>query len=198
MVDFLTPINNTFSLLGTASFILVVAFTFASFTFSKLGLNQKKLKAKIVIGVLFGVLAIYGTVMGTKLADGTVPNVRELGAMIAGVAGGPIGGLLAGLIGGIHRYSVGGVSALPCALATILVGVIAGVVSPKLGGKMYLLKGALLGVVLESAALGLLFLLLPLDTAVSIASQVAGPMITADTIGLVLWMYLFKRWNVQH
>jgi hypothetical protein len=37
-----------------------------------------------------------------------------------------------------------------------------------------------------------------LDTAVSIASQVAGPMITADTIGLVLWMYLFKRWNVQH
>lgn len=49
---------------------------------------RRGILAKIVIGVLLGVLAIYGTLMGTKLDDGTIVNVRELAVMIAGVMGG--------------------------------------------------------------------------------------------------------------
>ncbi|MBE3145054.1 MAG: hypothetical protein IMZ61_14220 [Planctomycetes bacterium] len=199
MVDLSSTLTSIFLLLGTASFMIVVAFTFSSFSFSKFAVTQKGFLTKAVIGALLGVLAIYGTLMGTKMADGTIVNVRELAVMIAGVTGGPFAGLLAGLIGGIHRYTVGGATALPCTISTILIGVISGAIGTKLLGKMYLLKGAALGLVLESVAMGLILLLVqPLDKAVNIVSQIAVPMIAANTIGLVLWIYLFKRWNVLH
>ncbi len=179
--------------------MIVIAFALSSFSFSRFVFTRKGLTAKIIIGTILGALAIYGTLMGTKLADGTIVNVRELAVMIAGVTGGPFAGLLAGLIGGIHRFTVGGATALPCTISTIAIGLISGLVSTRLIGKMYLVKGVVLGVALESAAMGLILVLVsPFDTAVAIVSQIAVPMIAANTIGLVLWMYLFNRWNVLH
>jgi phosphoserine phosphatase RsbU/P len=199
MTDLSSTLTSTFLLLGTASFMIVVAFTCSSFSFSKFVVTRKGLAAKLVIGTVLGVLAIYGTLMGTKLPDGTIVNVRELAAMIAGVTGGPIAGVLAGLIGGIHRYTVGGATALPCTISTVLIGVFSGLVSTRLLGKMYLLKGAVLGLASEAFAMGLIMLFVqPFDVAVNIVSQIALPMIAANTIGLVLWMYLFNRWNVLH
>lgn len=199
MVDLSSTLTSTFLLLGTASFMIVVAFAISSFSFSKFVFTRKGLVAKVVIGVVLGVLAIYGTLMGTKLANGTIVNVRELAAMIAGVTGGPFAGLIAGLIGGVHRYTVGGATALPCTISTIAIGIASGLVSTKMLGKTYLLKGAALGIVSESAAMGMILLLVqPLDKAVSIVSQIAIPMIAANTIGLVLWLYLFNRFNVLH
>ncbi len=193
MTDFFSTLTSIFLLLGTASFMIVVALV-CYLSVSKFAVARKGLIAKLAIGVLLGVFAIYGTLMGTKLADGTIVNVRELATMIAGAAGGPIAGALSGVIGGLHRYSVGGATALPCAISTILIGVISGFVSTKLSGKRYLLKGAVLGLVLESGAMGLILLLVqPFDNAVNIVSQIAVPMITANTIGLVLWMYLFNK-----
>jgi len=119
--------------------------------------------------------------------------------MIAGVTGGPLAGMLAGLIGGIHRFSVGGATALPCAISTIVIGVVAGFVSTKLLGKAYLLKGAALAIILELFAMGLILVFVtPFENAVNIVTQIAIPMVLANTIGLVLWMYLFNRWNVLH
>jgi LytS/YehU family sensor histidine kinase len=132
--------------------------------------------------------------MGTRLPDGTIVNVRELAAMMAGVTGGPIAGTIAGVIGGVHRYTEGGATALPCAISTILIGVISGLLSMRLLGKMYLLKGAALGLVLELGAQGLILALVqPFSNAAKIVSQIAVPMIAANTIGLVLWMYLSNK-----
>jgi LytS/YehU family sensor histidine kinase len=189
-----TNLTSILALLGTASFMIVVAYASFSFNpFKKLQLKSGTV-AKLAVGVVLGLLAIYGTFMGTKLADGTIINVRELAAMIAGAVGGPISGLLAGLMGGIHRYTVGGATALPCTVSTILIGVVSGVVSTKLTGKTYLLKGAALGLALESGAMGLILLLVqPFNTALNIVQQIALPMITANTIGLVLWLYVFNK-----
>ena len=150
---------------------------------------------KLAIALVFGLLAIYGTLMGTETA-GAIVNVRELAAMIAGVAGGPVSGLIAGLIGGIHRYSVGGFTALPCSVSTVLLGVISGFASKWLTGKAYLLKGAVLGLILESFAMALILTLTTSFTqAVTTVEQIAIPMITADTVGLVLWLFLSKTSN---
>jgi LytS/YehU family sensor histidine kinase len=180
-------------LLGTASFMVVVTLIFSSFKFFSPQKAKSKYLAMVLIGVVSGILAIFGTVMGTKLADGTIINVRELAAMIAGTAGGPVGGVIAGLIGGIQRYAVGGATALPCTISTIAIGLIAGLVSSRLTGKFYLVKGAVLGLVLESAAMGLILALVPFSQAVGILQTIAVPMITANTVGLVLWLYLFNK-----
>ena len=114
--------------------------------------------------------------------------------MIAGVTGGPVAGLLAGLIGGLHRYTVGGATALPCTVSTTLIGLISGIGSVKLTGKAYLLKGAALGFILESGAMGLILVMVqPFSTALNIAEIIAIPMIAANTVGLVFWLFLFNK-----
>jgi LytS/YehU family sensor histidine kinase len=161
-------------------------------------LKPFKLQAKnltlfrVAVGLLFGLLAIFATLTGVKLPDGITINVRELAVVIAGVAGGPVSGLIAGLIGGLHRFTLGGISALCCTISTILLGMISGLVSTKISGKSILLKAGLLGLGLESFAMALLPLFLPWDTAVSVLIEAAVPMIAATTIGLMLWVYLFK------
>jgi len=199
MVDVASMLMTLFLLLGTACFMIVMALVFSSFSFSKFVITQKGIVAKVVIGVVLGVLAIYGSYMGTRLPNGTIANVRELAVMIAGVTGGPFAGFLAGIIGGVHRYTLGGATALPCALSTIIIGVASGLVSTKMLGKTYLLKGLLLGFCCQIFAMGMILLLVtPFETASSIVMQITLPMVTANTIGLVLWLYLFNRFNVLH
>jgi len=190
VTDLLSSVMGTLLLLGTASFMIVITLIMGISEF----MRQKRAAQRIIIGIVLGSLAIYGTMMGTKLADGTIINVRELAAMMAGLMGGPVAGLLAGIIGGVHRYTVGGATALPCTISTILIGIIAGLVALRSSGKLNLAKIAVLGLVLESGAMGAILLLVqPLGAAVNIVSQIAFPMIAANTIGLVLWAYLFNK-----
>ena len=117
--------------------------------------------------------------------------------MIAGAAGGPIAGTIAGLIGGLHRYSYGGTTAVPCAVSTILIGIIAGVVSTRISGKWYLVKAAVTGSLLESMAMGMILLLVPSTQAVHIVDTIAFSMIGANTIGFVFWVYLSNKLKIQ-
>ncbi|MGD6932902.1 MAG: LytS/YhcK type 5TM receptor domain-containing protein [Candidatus Bathyarchaeia archaeon] len=190
MVD-LSALTSTVALLSTASLIIIV--TLICLRAKPFKNPAKSGISKVAIGLLLGLLAVFATLMGTKLSDGTIINVRELAVMIAGVAGGPVSGLIAGVIGGLHRFTVGGATALPCTISTIAIGLISGLVWTRISGKACLLKAALLGLVLESAAMGLILVLVqPLDVAVGILSQIAVPMISATVIGMVLWVYLFN------
>ncbi|XHH08925.1 MAG: LytS/YhcK type 5TM receptor domain-containing protein [Candidatus Bathyarchaeia archaeon] len=193
MID-TTYLINTLALLATASLLIVVSLV--CFNFKPFKLQSKNSNIfKVAAGLLFGLLAIFATLTGVKLPDGITINVRELAVIIAGVAGGPVSGLLAGLIGGLHRFTLGGVSALPCTIATILVGIISGLVSAKISGKNMLVKAGLLGLGLETFAMALLPVFLLWDLAVQVLSEAAVPMIAATTIGLMLWFFLFKIQN---
>ncbi|MGD6932901.1 MAG: LytS/YhcK type 5TM receptor domain-containing protein [Candidatus Bathyarchaeia archaeon] len=190
MID-ISYLTNTLALLSTASLMIVVSLV--CFNLKPFKLQAKNLTLfRVAVGLLFGLLAIFATLTGVKLPDGITINVRELAVVIAGVAGGPVSGLIAGLIGGLHRFTLGGISALCCTISTILLGMISGLVSTKISGKSILLKAGLLGLGLESFAMALLPLFLPWDTAVSVLIEAAVPMIAATTIGLMLWVYLFK------
>jgi LytS/YehU family sensor histidine kinase len=184
-------------LLGTASFIIIIALITSEFSFSKLKGPKPATVATILVGIVLGILAIFGTLWGMKLADGTVINVRELASMIAGAAGGPIAGTIAGLIGGLHRYTYGGTTAIPCAVSTILIGIIAGVVSTRISGKWYLAKAAVTGFLLESMAMGMILLLVPSAQAFHIVDTIAFSMIGANTIGFVFWVYLSNKLKIK-
>ena len=193
MIDPTPTITSTLTLLGTASLIIIIAFLTSQFNPFKLSASKQSILTKLAFGIILGILAIYASLMGMKLPSGTIVNVRELAAMIAGVFGGPVGGLTAGLIGGIHRYTLAGATALPCTISTIVIGLVSGLVSTKLTGRLYLLKGAAVGFVLESFAMALILVLVPFETAWPIVQEIAIPMISANTIGLVLWLYLFNK-----
>lgn len=91
-----------------------------------------KLPSHLTLGVMFGLLSIYGTIAGIPI-PGAIINIRDVGPLIAGLVGGPIPGLIAGVIGGGHRLLIGlldweisGFASIPCSLSTLLIGIIAG------------------------------------------------------------------------
>lgn len=83
-------------------------------------------KDKIIMILLFSILSILGTYFGIYITDQSIANSRPIGAIVAGYLGGPIIGLVVGSISGLHRYSLGGFTALACAISTVAEGVIGG------------------------------------------------------------------------
>jgi sigma-B regulation protein RsbU (phosphoserine phosphatase) len=157
--------------------------------------NKATWQDKIIIIALFGGFSIMGTYMGTELPSGAILNVRDIGPMIAGLVGGPVIGLASGLIGGIHRYFMGGLTQVPCALATILIGLICGLVHQRNGNKLISVPwGVLLAAVLEGFHMGLTLLIArPFAEALNVVKIVSLPMIVSNAIGILISLLLIKN-----
>lgn len=86
---------------------------------------------QIIIGVLFGGLAIIGTEFGIKI-DGAVINARDASPVCAGLLFGAPAGIIAGVIGGVERWfavlwGAGEYTRLACSISTVIAGVLAAV-----------------------------------------------------------------------
>jgi phosphoserine phosphatase RsbU/P len=162
----------------------------------KLVLNNKGTWIdKLIIIALFGGFSIMGTYMGTELPSGAILNFRDLGPMIAGLTGGPIVGLAAGLIGGVHRFFMGGFTAVPCALATILIGLICGLIKQWNGNKLISIPLAVsIAILMECLHMGLTLLIArPFADALAVVKLVILPMIIANAIGMIIALMLINN-----
>ena len=112
----------------TIIYLLTKNKRFADFLVSE----KPKIKYQIIAVMLFGIIIILASkyaiiVMGARI------NIRTCIAIFSGIIAGPAAGIAVGLIGGIYRVSLGGWTALPCGLATIVAGMI--------GAYLYKYKG---------------------------------------------------------
>jgi sigma-B regulation protein RsbU (phosphoserine phosphatase) len=150
-------------------------------------------RIQIILAIIFGILAIYGTYSGIK-TSGAIANIRNLGPMIAGLVGGPWVGLGAGLIGGIHRFFMGGFTAIPCAIGTIVSGLAAGILYKLLRKQIGIWRPTLFAFVVESVDMALLLLIArPFSDALSLVQIIAMPMILGDTIGIALFAFMLNN-----
>ncbi|MBE6008826.1 MAG: hypothetical protein E7235_06470, partial [Lachnospiraceae bacterium] len=81
---------------------------------------------QVLIGIIFGFIAVLGTEFGVKIEGATV-NVRDAAPLCAGLIFGVPSGILAGIIGGIERWfavywGAGMYTRTACTVATILAG----------------------------------------------------------------------------
>jgi len=181
-------------LLEQACLVIVVFYLLFQVNFFRRMLNAKvTILDQIILAVIFGALAVYGTYSGVQ-TSGAIANIRNLGPMIAGFLGGPLAGLGAGLIGGVHRYCMGGFTALPCALGTITSGLAAGIIYALLKGNLGVWKPTLYAFLMECADMGLLLLLAqPFDKAWNLVAIIAAPMILADTAGMAVFAFILGK-----
>ena len=82
---------------------------------------------QLIIGILFGILAITGTEFGIKI-DGAIINARDASLICAGLLFGAPAGIIAGVIGGAERWfavlwGAGAYTRLACSISTVLAGV---------------------------------------------------------------------------
>ncbi len=150
--------------------------------------RQLNWRNQLILGVVFGLFSIYGTYSGIDVF-GAIANVRDLGPMIGGLTCGPVVGLIAGLIGGIHRLTLGGFTCIACSLATVIAGMIGGLV-------YYLNKGKFVGITravllmagMELLHMGLALLLSqPFSQALIVVQTVILPMVLTNSIGMFIF-----------
>ncbi|MBN1662530.1 MAG: SpoIIE family protein phosphatase [Deltaproteobacteria bacterium] len=113
-------------LIQNLSFLMVLAYLLTRIpSFGDLVNRRFSLKNRLLLGFFFGLVSIYGTLSAVEIF-GALAHFRDLGPAIAGLLAGPVAGGIAGLMGGVHRYSLGGVTCLPCSVATFAAGLIGG------------------------------------------------------------------------
>ncbi len=91
--------------------------------------KMKYIPKQIVLGLIFGVLAVCGTEFGVDIG-GAIINVRDSAPICAGLIFGAPAGIISGVIGGVERWfstlwGGGEYTRLACTVATILAGLIA-------------------------------------------------------------------------
>lgn len=143
----------------------------------------------LMVGI-FGAMSILGNYSGVEIL-GAIANVRDLGPMIAGLLGGPIVGLATGLIGGAYRYSMGGFTAVPCSLATVLSGFFGGLVwmwKRKLIGFLW---ATLFVFLVETFHMALVLAIArPLSEALAVVQVVYFPMTIGNCMGMAVFAFI--------
>ncbi|HYG85455.1 MAG TPA: sensor histidine kinase [Azospirillum sp.] len=149
---------------------------------------------KLACYLIFSMFCIMGTYFGLQIDD-SIANTRAIGAVLGGIFGGPSVGVAVGLTGGLHRYSLGGMSAVACAVSTVVEGLIGGLVHRhmvKQGKIEPLLNPVRVGVVTMFAEVVQMLIILavarPFEAAVHLVQVVAAPMIIANSLGAALFM----------
>ncbi|UOF89078.1 histidine kinase [Fodinisporobacter ferrooxydans] len=154
--------------------------------------------------LLFSFFAILGTYSGVRITAGgyiaepfigqvsgteAIANSRTIGVVIAGLLGGVKAGLAVGAIAGVHRYFLGGFVALPCMIATILQGWLAGMMKNSLKKRYKHISSVQLAFVAGFAAESLQMILIlllarPFEAAASLIWLIGIPQTIANSLGV--------------
>ena len=107
--------------------------------------------------------------------------------MIAALAGGPVVGIPVGIIAGVWRFSLGGPTALACAVVTIIAGFVGSLIHKWMGGKFLSpFKAALLMFLFSGFDMFMITILTP-KQGVMIANALYAPMTFASVLGILLF-----------
>ncbi|MGE4264888.1 MAG: LytS/YhcK type 5TM receptor domain-containing protein [Desulfovibrio sp.] len=201
MNDFFNPQVPELFLNLSQRFGLLLAGCFAVMTVTaidKLGPRRARpLWATALLTVMFGIFGVLGTYSGNVVFQ-SFANLRGMVVITAGLFGGPAVGIGSGLIAGGHRYlmDIGGFSALPCGLATLIEGTVAGLVAHRYPARSLDWRLALFLTLGGETLHQLLVLTLsqPFPTAVAVVQVIALPMIVFNSLGAAL---LVQALNMQ-
>ncbi|MEI6796126.1 MAG: LytS/YhcK type 5TM receptor domain-containing protein [Methanomassiliicoccales archaeon] len=192
----MTTIEMLVVLIEMICVVIVVAYLLTRTALFREVLKGKvTLRSGIILAILFGLLSIFGTYSGLDILGAKV-NVRDLGPMIAGLLAGPFVGIAAGLIGGLQRLTMGGVTAVPCSIATIIAGLLGGIIYLANRRRFIGVKGAVLfAIFMESLHMLInLIIVQPWQTAWAIVSSIGVPIIFANALGMAVFAFIISNY----
>ena len=178
------PFLEMFRMLAVMLIFLFVATKSKSFK----SLIEKKTsrRSQICLIIIFSILGILASYF-TLDVFGAPANARGLIVMIAALAGGPVVGIPVGIIAGVWRFSLGGPTALACAVVTIIAGFVGSLIHKWMGGKFLSpFKAALLMFLFSGFDMFIITVLTP-KQGVMIANALYAPMTFASVLGILLF-----------
>lgn len=184
-------------LINNLGYIIVIVFIVTRMSsFKKIvrRSNYRKLDL-ILLAMIFGVFGIFGTYVGMEV-NGAIANNRIVSIVTGGILCGPFVGMVAGIIAGGHRYFVnfGTDTALPCAIATVLAGIISSRLYNIEKKELRWFYGFIFGIILESIEMVLILLITkPFSIAKKIVSSICLPMGLFNALGIALLIILVQN-----
>lgn len=161
-----------------------------------------------LFSIIFSAFGIFGTYIGVEI-HGAIANIRNIGVVIGGILGGPIVGMIAGGLAGIHRIAIdiGGITALPCGIATFVGGAFSGFLYKYLPNTAYgsftkrfiknksrLFIGIFAGFITENLSMLLILLISkPSELAFEIVSKIYLPMVFVNAFGVGLILIIMEN-----
>lgn len=143
-------------------YIILLAFFVTRLKIFKKLVTREKFdrQDKIMLSIIFGGFGILGTYIGTNI-NGAIANTRIIGIMVGGILCGRSVGVGAGILAGAHRLAIdmGGITAIPCAITSIIAGYVAGEIHIKSKKEHYWFHGLMSGTIMESVGMGLILIL---------------------------------------
>lgn len=193
--------------------IVTVAFLMTRIQYFRSILDQQevKLSHQFIVTVLFGFFGIIGTYTGlpvnfeslevstwltTLNENEAIANSRIIGVVAGGLLGGWRVGLGAGLIAGGHRLMLGGFTSVSCSLATIIAGLLAGILQNKIryGRKLWIERVLFIGMFAEVLEMSLILLISrPFERSLVLVENIGLPMIIANGIGGALFLLIIQN-----
>ena len=192
-------LKNIFALLQQMSVFLVIAYLFTkSPAFRTISIGDLRLRQVLGIYVVFSTFSILGTYFGLPIQD-AIANTRAIGAVLAGLIGGPALGGAVGLTAGIHRYTLGGFTAFSCGVSTTVEGLLGGLFHYYMlrSRRQHWLMSPLAAFTITFLAevtqmIIILLLSKPYSQAVALVQVIAVPMILANSCGAAIFISIFR------
>ena len=146
-------------------------------------------KELLAVTAIFSMFALFSTWSGVPV-EGSLVNVRIIAVMSGGILFGPWVGIITGVIAGTHRYliDIGGVTAIPCFITSILAGCLAGWINRRIPKAQHWRAGILGGMLCETLTMILVVLWAPTtELGLDIVSKIGIPMILGSVcIGFIV------------
>ena len=154
------------------------------------------IKDQLFLILIFSSIGIISNYTGYSI-NGAIANTRVIGVMASGFIAGPVVALIVGLVAGLHRFliDINGFSTLACSISTVIGGIIAAVYSKQIKENKYR-STELFSLTFMVECLQMLIILLlarPFDNALVLVRNIFLPMTIFNSIGMVLFVGVFKN-----
>lgn len=184
-------------LINNLGYLIVISFLISRLkSFKKIiGRDNFEKKDFFYLGIIFGIMGIVGTYVGIDV-KGAIANTRNIGVIVGAILCGPIVGILSGIIAAIHRIAIdiNGITSIPCSIATILAGIISGIVYSKANIKNRKIYGFLIGIIVENISMGFILMFSkPFELALEIVKTIYIPMILVNGIGVFMVILIIEK-----
>lgn len=187
----LGPYVDMFKILSVSIILMILASKTKPFKEILHGKFTKK--NQIICLIIFSILGIIASHSHIYI-NNTPANIRCLIIMISGLFGGPFVGIPAGIIAGAYRYSLGGFSALPCAISTVLSGIIGSLIFTWNDKKFpRTIPAIILMFLYVGFEMLLIVILSPANVSFPFIEEIYPVMAFADVVGIILFSMILKE-----
>lgn len=180
---------DMFNILAVSLIFMIVAMQ--TRIFKAVVRGEKSRRNLIYCAIIFSVLGILASI--SIFIDKSPANVRTMTILIGSMLGGPVVGIPSAIVAGLFRLSLGGVTAVPCSISTILCGFIGSAVYI-LNGRRFLnsTKSAILMFLMVGLEMLFILLYVPSSMDVQLVNSIYPPMLFGSVVGIVLFKLVIK------